>query len=307
VAIYTVAAHLPLRAALIGAAIYVAGMTASLLGFYRAADATPDIFLQEWLVNLLALTMAGVVGVTIRTRRAYVRELEARTRLLEREQDERARLAVALERGRIARELHDVVAHSVSVMVVQAAGAERLLERDPERARDALGNVRHAGSKALDEMRQLVGLLRQEGTPAELAPQRGLDSLEDLAAEVTRAGVPVELSVQGERQPLPRIVELSAYRIVQESLTNTLKHAGAARARVIVRYDPDELVVRVTDSGIADDRAARGEGTEEDGGGQGLIGMRERIALFNGELEAGPRPEGGYAVVARIPLVDRET
>jgi signal transduction histidine kinase len=302
VAVYTVAAHLALRVAIVGAAIYVVGMTFSLIGFYRTADPSPELFLQEWLLNILALSIAWVLGVTMRTRRAYVRELEARARLLEREQDERARLAVALERGRIARELHDVVAHSVSVMVVQAAAAERLVERDPARAAEALDNVRITGRRALEEMRRLVGLLRHEEAPPELGPQRGLDALEELAAEVTRAGVPVELSVQGSPRPLPQIVEVSAYRVIQESLTNTLKHAGPARARVILRYAPDALEVQVSDTGsVAAREPAQPEAPAEDGG-HGLIGMRERIALFNGELNAGPRPEGGYAVVARIPL-----
>ena len=302
IAIYTVAAHLPLADALLAGGIYVIGMFLSLLGTSQTSASAPDRFIAEFLINLLALALAWTVGVTVRTRRAYVASLEARAALLEREREDNARLAVALERGRIARELHDVVAHSVSVVVVQAAAAERLIDADPAGAREAMRIVASVGREALGEMRRVLDVLRDSGAGGGLAPQPGIDELDALARRMADAGLPVELSVQGEERPLPASAALSAYRIVQESLTNTLRHAGPARARVMLRYLPDALEIRVSDNGAG----ARASAVSE-GGGHGLIGMRERVALFGGELEAGPRPEGGYAVLARIPTVEPAT
>ena len=295
IAIYTVAAHLPLQEAVVAAGIYVVGMALSLIGFSRDSGLSLDVLLADFLVNLLALILAWTVGVTIRTRRAYVASLEARAELLEREREDNARLAVALERGRIAREMHDVVAHNVSVVVVQAAAAERLVESDPERARQAMRDVAATGRQALTEMRRLLGVLREDSAADDLGPQPGVAELRALADTVEDAGLQVELSVQGEERPLPASAALSVYRIVQEALTNSLRHAGPARARVILRYLPDALEVQVSDNGNG------GAEAPADHGGHGLIGMRERVALFGGELTAGPRPEGGYAVVARIP------
>jgi len=293
IAIYTVAAHVPLREAIVAAGIYVVGMALSLIGFSRDSGTSFDVVFADFLVNLLALILAWTVGVTIRTRRAYVAALEARAELLEREREDNARLAVALERGRIAREMHDVVAHNVSVVVVQAAAAERMVETDPERARQAMRDVAATGRQALTEMRRLLGVLR-DGASDDLGPQPGVAELRALAGTVEDAGMQVELSVQGEERPLPASAALSVYRIVQEALTNSLRHAGPARARVILRYLPDALEVQVSDNGV-------GGMPADEHGGHGLIGMRERVALFGGELTAGPRPEGGYAVVARIP------
>jgi signal transduction histidine kinase len=294
IAIYTVAAHVPLREAIVAAGIYVVGMALSLIGFSRDTGSSFDALFPDFLVNLLALILAWTVGVTVRTRRAYVAALEARAELLEREREDNARLAVALERGRIAREMHDVVAHNVSVVVVQAAAAERLVETDPERARQAMRDVAATGRLALTEMRRLLGVLRDGDASDDLGPQPGVAELRALAGTVEDAGMQVELSVQGEERPLPASAALSVYRIVQEALTNSLRHAGPARARVILRYLPDALEVQVSDNGV-------GVVPPAEHGGHGLIGMRERVALFGGELTAGPRPEGGYAVVARIP------
>jgi signal transduction histidine kinase len=294
IAIYTVAAHVPLREAIVAAGIYVVGMALSLIGFSRDSGSSFDVVFADFLVNLLALILAWTVGVTIRTRRAYVAALEARAELLEREREDNARLAVALERGRIAREMHDVVAHNVSVVVVQAAAAERMVETDPERARQAMRDVAATGRQALTEMRRLLGVLRDGDASDDLGPQPGVAELRALAGTVEDAGMQVELSVQGEERPLPASAALSVYRIVQEALTNSLRHAGPARARVILRYLPDALEVQVSDNGV-------GVVPPAEHGGHGLIGMRERVALFGGELTAGPRPEGGYAVVARIP------
>jgi signal transduction histidine kinase len=227
---------------------------------------------------------------------------------------------VAEERGRIARELHDVVAHSVSVMVVQAGAARRTMAASPDQATTALGQIESTGRQALVELRRLLGLLRDgdRGDGAALTPQPGLEHLESLAAAAREAGLPVEVTVEGEPRPLPAGVDLSAYRIVQEALTNSLKHAGPARARVRVCYGREALEVQVTDDGRGERSAARaGEGLvvvtigpdgvlelpgRRDGGGHGLIGMRERVALFGGTLEAGADPGGGYRVAARLPL-----
>ena len=300
IAIYTVAAHVPLREAIVAAGIYVIGMALSLVGFSRESGSSLDVLFADFLVNLLALILAWTVGVTVRTRRAYVAALEARAELLEREREDNARLAVALERGRIAREMHDVVAHNVSVVVVQAAAAERMVETDPERARQAMRDVAATGRQALTEMRRLLGVLRDGDAPDNLGPQPGVAELRALAGTVEDAGMQVELSVQGEERPLPASAALSVYRIVQEALTNSLRHAGPARARVILRYLPDALEVQVSDNGV-------GGVPPAEHGGHGLIGMRERVALFGGELTAGPRPEGGYAVVARIPTTGSGT
>lgn len=300
IAVYTVAAHRPLSDALVAGGIYVVGMFLSLLGFSQSTATSPEEFLAQFLINLLALALAWTVGVTIRTRRAYVASLEARAALLEREREENTRLAVALERGRIAREMHDVVAHSVSVAVVQAGAAERLIDSDPAGAREAMRNVASVGREALAEMRRVLEVLRDEEGAGGRAPQPGIDELQALARRVEEAGLPVELSVQGPERPLPTSAALSVYRIVQEGLTNALTHAGPARARVLLRFLPGGVEVRISDNGAG---TPRGEGAAA-GGGHGLIGMRERVALFGGRLEAGPRPEGGYAVVAHIPTTE---
>ena len=235
-----------------------------------------------------------LVGKAMRGRLAHMSVLESRAERADREQAERAEAAVRAERARIARELHDVIAHSVSVMVVQAGAAEEVLRTAPEGALDPIRAVQDTGRQALAEMARLLGMLRRDGEELGLAPQPGLDDLETLIAETRRAGLPVELQVEGERQPLPLGADLSAYRIVQEALTNTRKHAGDAGATVTLRYAADALELEVVDTG---DGAAKSVS-----GGHGLVGMRERVALFGGEVETGPRPEGGYRVRARLPL-----
>lgn len=204
----------------------------------------------------------------------------------------RAQEAVAAERARVARELHDVVAHSVSIIAVQAGAAEALVESDPARAREHIGAVRRTAGEAMTEMRRLMGVLRED--EAVYAPQPTLDDLERLAADVRATGVPVELVREGAGGPLPAGVDLAAYRIVQEALTNVRRHAGAAPTRVVVRRTADAVDVEVVNA------APDGPG-EGPGGGQGLVGMRERVRLYGGSLDAGPR-DGGYAVHARLPL-----
>jgi signal transduction histidine kinase len=212
-------------------------------------------------------------------------------RLAQRERDVAARQAVADERARIARELHDVVAHSVSVMVVQAQAGPRLIA-DPEGARGAFRAIEQSGREALVELRRLLGVLRATG-PAADAPQPGLGSLQSLVDQVREAGLRVDLRVEGDPVQLPAGVDLSAYRIVQEALTNTIKHAGAAEAEVLVRYGAGALDLEIVDNGSGP--AANGHQ------GHGLIGIRERVALFGGEMQAGARDGHGYAVRARLP------
>jgi signal transduction histidine kinase len=221
-------------------------------------------------------------------------EAKERAARAEREREERAQAAVTEERARIARELHDVVGHSVSVMTVQASAVRRLLRPEQEREREALLIVEQTGREALAEMRRMVGVLRRPEEAPALAPQPSLEHLDKLVEQAREAGLPVELRIEGDPLPLPAGVDLTAYRLVQEGLTNALKHARAERAQVLVRYGDGGIEVTVSDDG-------QGAGSG-DGGGHGLVGMRERVAVYGGELEAGPRPEGGYRLRARLPL-----
>jgi len=227
------------------------------------------------------------------------REREAadmRATLAEREREAAARIAVAEERARIARELHDIVAHAMSVMVLQVGAVRHKLPQALDEDKDALGRVEQAGRTALAEMRRLLGAMRSDADGVELGPQPGLDELDSLVEDVTRAGLPVRLHVDGERVPLPRAIDLSAYRIVQEGLTNTLKHAHASHADVTVRYRPDELELEVADDGNGP--------VTSNGLGHGLVGIRERVNIYGGEMSAGAAPAGGFVLNARLP-VDR--
>jgi signal transduction histidine kinase len=282
VAIYTVAAHLGRRAALVAAAAAAAPLALSEL----LVDGYPHA-----LQTLLLLGAAWVIGDNLGTRRAYLQELQDKADRLEREQEAQAARAVAEEQARIARELHDVVAHSLSVMVVQAAAANDVFASRPDRVREALAAIEATGRSALGELRSLLGSV-QAG--AEFAPAPTLERLDELVEQVRRAGLEVVVRVEGDERALPAAVELSAYRIVQEALTNTLKHARASRVEVGLRYADERLDVDVRDDG-------RGS-VNGDGGGQGLVGMRARAAVLGGTLEAGPRRDGGFAVSARLPL-----
>jgi signal transduction histidine kinase len=246
------------------------------------------------LVAGLVATACWLVGLGWYRRAAQASALRERAERAESERETAARVAVAEERARIARELHDVVAHSVSVMVLQAGAVRRLLRDDQAREREALDTVERTGREALAEMRRLLGVLRTPEEQAELAPQPGLSELPALVERTEAAGLAVELRLEGEPAPLPRGVDLSAYRIVQEALTNTLKHSGAGHAEVTVRYHPDAVDLEITDDG-------RGPAAGN-GGGHGLVGMRERATLYGGELSAGAREGGGFVVRARLPL-----
>ena len=238
--------------------------------------------------------ISWTVGFVLNRRAAQTRELRERAARLEREQIEASTRAVAEERQRIARELHDVIAHSVSVMTVQAGAVRRLLRPDQEKERQALETVEATGREALTEMRRLVGLLREQGAMPEFSPQPGMKTIDALLEGVRAAGLPVELDVDGAPQDLPPGVDLAAYRVVQEALTNALKYGGTAHAWVGVRWSDDEIQLE-----IANDGAGDGDGT---GGGHGLAGMRERVSLYGGEIESGPRDGGGYVVRARLPI-----
>jgi signal transduction histidine kinase len=239
---------------------------------------------------------AYLAGVAIGRRRARELVLTRHAERLDRDRERAAESAVAHERTRIARELHDVVAHAVSVMVVQAQGGRRIVRQEPGEAEEAFAVIERTGGQALGEMRRLLGMLRSADERASLAPQPGLEHLETLADDVRRAGLPVALELEGEPARLPPGVDVSAYRIVQEALTNALKHARPASATVRVRCLPAAVEVEVSDDG---------RGGAPDGGGHGLVGMRERVALYGGRLEAGDRPSGGFVIRARLPFEAR--
>jgi len=287
-AVGLIGAHGFTRKGFIGGAVALA-----VIGIVVAAD--PEGGFPDFLIIGGVAAFSWIVGLSMYERSRRTAELEERAARLERERDAEARTAVAEERARIAREMHDVVAHSLSVMVVQAEAAEAMLDVDAERARRPLASVQETGRSALAELRRMLGALREADGDAPLAPQPGLAGLDELVDHVRAAGLPVELRVEGEVRPLPSGVDLSAYRILQEGLTNALKHAGPARAEVLVRYGDRDLELSVSDDG-------RGRGAGGNGGGHGLVGMRERVALYGGDLDAGPRPGGGFGLRARLPI-----
>ncbi|MEU0128289.1 MULTISPECIES: sensor histidine kinase [unclassified Streptomyces] len=256
------------------------------------------------VVMTVPFVLAWVLGDSIRTRRAYFNQLEERAARLEREREAQSKVAVAAERARIARELHDVVAHNVSVMVVQADGAAYVMDTSPDQARQALETISGTGRQALAEMRRLLGVLRtgdaQES--GEYVPQPDVEQIEELVSKVRETGLAVDFKIEGTPRPLPSGVELTAYRIVQEALTNTRKHGGPdVGASVRLVYFDDGLGLLVEDDG----RGAPHELYEDggaDGAGQGMIGMRERVGMVGGTLDAGPRQGGGFRISALLPL-----
>jgi signal transduction histidine kinase len=244
------------------------------------------------LFDALPFVLGWSLGTMMRTLREYRAALEERNRQLDQEREVNARRAVLEERVRIARELHDVVAHHVSVMGVQAGVARRLFDRDPKEAVEAIGSVETASRQAIADLQQLVGVLRRQEEGDDLIPQPSLRRLPELVEHMQKAGLPVQLTMQGRPQQLPAGVELSAYRIIQEALTNTLKHGGPARADVTVRYDNGAVEVEVVDDGQGPPAGQPGSG------GKGLVGMQERVSLYGGRLDAGARPGGGFRVHA---------
>ncbi|HEY9408183.1 MAG TPA: sensor histidine kinase [Jiangellaceae bacterium] len=302
IAVYSAGAY----ATLARSAVVLAALMSVSVGYVLiSSDRAPGdgaYAISNVVISALAFLLVWGLGRAVRSRRAYTAELEDRAKRLERTSAAEVRAARAEERSRIARELHDVVAHHVSVMTVQAAGAQRTLDRDPQRSAEALRSIEATGRSALSEMRRIVGVLRgpdsdgADGAAADLAPAPGLSDLDALAAKLRATGLPVDVRIEGERSALPVGVDLTAFRIVQEALTNTIKHAGPSRANVVIRYRPGELEVGVSDDGRGLAAALEGRPT-----GHGLLGMRERVALYGGTLAVGPRPGGGFDVRARIP------
>jgi len=292
---YTSAAHLPRPLTFLALPVMFAGIVGVNVG-------AGGVSTGDYVFPATVVTLCWLAGRAVRARTLLTEELhEAAIRAQEAHEAE-AQRASAEERRRIAREMHDVVAHSVSVMVIQAGGARRIIDRDPERAAQAAAQIESTGRAALVEMRRLLGLLHI-GEGAELAPQPSLSELDALVARSRAAGLAVTLRVAGERRALPAGIDLAAYRIVQEALTNTLKHAGATATEVRVSWGEDELDLEILDRGRAGSDPHVPAVT---GGGHGLVGMGERVRLYGGELEAGQRPGGGFRVRARLPLEERE-
>jgi signal transduction histidine kinase len=296
--LYTLAAYRPRRISVAGLAICLLGSVVAIARWAHPVQISPLQWIFVGSITFAGPTLiAWVLGDSMRYRRAYLLALEDRAARLEAERDAQAQVAAAAERARIARELHDVIAHNVSVMVVQADGAGYALQAEPERARLALAAISRTGRQALSEMRRLLGVLRAGDERAELAPLPGLDQLRELLEQARAAGMSVSLTMEGSPRPLDEGAELAAYRAVQESLTNTRKHGGlAVAAAVTLRYEEDGLLVQVTDDGRSAAPAA-GEVA-----GHGLTGMRERIAMYGGTVQAGPLAGGGYQVSARLPF-----
>ncbi|WP_141575054.1 sensor histidine kinase [Actinomadura sp. WMMA1423] len=297
-AVYSVAAHRGLaQSALGGVTAFVYFLTYLLV---LPVEAAPEVLITDCAL----LIGVWVLGRNLRLRRAYFAELEDRAARLERARGTDARAARVEERSRIARELHDVVAHHVSVMTVQAGAARRIIDRDPGSAREAMSTIEEVGRTALSEMRRIVGVLRTdrdtERPGRELAPQPGLGDLGELLEHVRETGLSVQLWMEGEARPPSPGVDVAAFRLIQEALTNTLKHAGPqARAWVRLYYGDSDLTVEIEDDGRGTSTFMAGNG---DNPGHGLVGMYERVALYGGELKIGPRVGGGFGVRARFPL-----
>jgi signal transduction histidine kinase len=279
-AVYSGAAHTGGRRTFAAGSLTVVLFLVSLLGDPESTNVSGVVFFG------LALGAPWVAGRAVRRRRLNERRLE--------QEKEAAEAAIEEERARIARELHDVVAHAISVIVLQARAGRKVFASKPDESLGSFDTIERTGTQALEEMRRLLGMLRAPDDELALAPQPSLARLDALVEQVRRAGLPVELTVDGTPVDLPPGIDLSAYRIVQEALTNALKHAGPARARVLVRYEGEDLTLEITDDGL---------GTGDGGGtGHGLVGVRERVEVFGGELETGHRDEGGYTLRARLPL-----
>ena len=285
VAVFSVAARQTLRPALLGLAGALAAL--SLVIALTLSDLTNYLFVDTFILG------AWAAGRVVHGRQRRADEMEGRAIVAEREREARARVAVLEERARIARELHDIVSHSVGVMVIQAQAAQQRAGADAELG-GTLHTIETTGQQALGELRRLLGLLRRSDEEPAMSPQPGLRHLAELVDSVRRAGLPVTVDIRGDPVPLPPGVDLSAYRVIQEALTNSLKHAGHARARVVVSYASRELDIEISDDGSS--------AVHADNGGHGLAGMRERVSVYGGSLTAGSRPEGGYALRARLPF-----
>jgi signal transduction histidine kinase len=294
IALYTVASLAPRRQW--GAA--VAGISVLLLALSLVRG--EDLSAADLAGSVAIFAIAAVFGDSVRTRRAYTNQLELRATDLEANQEAQAQRAVAEERLRIARELHDVVAHAMSVVAVQSGVGAHVIDTDPAEAKRILENVKTSSRMALNEMRRLLGVLRDEGDgPVARTPAAGLEGVDELAEGLRQAGMNLAVRVEGTRPVVPPGVDLSAFRIVQEALTNVLKHAGPATVKVAICYHPESVTVEVEDDGRG---ASTAPADGHAGGGHGLVGMRERVAVFGGHLTAGSRAGGGYRVAATLPF-----
>ena len=287
VAVYTAGAYLPLRDAVAGLALAIAGIGAAFAGSSTNGH-------SDFAFTSVVVTAGWLVGRGMHGRVTQAKALVERTQRLEQEAEADRAAAITEERRRIARDLHDVIAHSVSVMVVQAGAAEDVFERDPAAVLEPIRAVQETGRGALVEISRLLGLLRDDGAELGLTPQPRLEDLPELVAQTEAAGLPVDLSIEGTARALPLGVDLSVYRIAQEALTNVRKHSAGSEARVLLRYSDDAVEVTVENDGVAV--------TNGHAGGHGLIGMRERVAVFGGTLDAGPLRDGGFRVIARLPV-----
>lgn len=293
VALYSLAAYETPRRAAIAVAVVAPFMFAYSVASQVDGQQPGNVW-PAWGFYVLAF----VLGHGLRRRQRLTAALEERTVQLEHEREQKARVAVIDERARIARELHDVIAHNVSVIVVQASVERRSVGDERPETQKTLEDIEHAARDSLVELRRLLGVLRHNDDVPALAPQPGLGALDALVDQVREAGLRVDVSVEGDPVRLPAGLDLAAYRVLQEALTNTLKHAHASRADVTVRYRPREVALEVVDDGRSNGSA----GGTVPGAGQGLVGMRERAELYGGELRTGRRAGGGYAVHARFPL-----
>ena len=279
------------RRAIVGLAAMYAGLQVTTAHF------SGKVYIGDVVFTTLLVAAPWTAGQAVRSRRIRVGELRRRAVELVAEREAQATAAVAEERTRIARELHDVIAHSISVMTIQAGAARLLLDDEPDRAEEALAHVEDTGRETLSEMHRLLGVLRTDTADGNrLEPRPSLERVEALVSDYRQAGLQIDLEIVGERRTLPSGLDLAAYRIVQEALTNTLKHAGAAKVSVRIAFGRDGVTIDVVDNGTPNGSA---NGT---GGGHGLVGMRERTAIYGGSLVAGPRPGGGFAVSARLPI-----
>jgi signal transduction histidine kinase len=309
IVLYTLAAYRPRRISVPGLIVCLIGSTTAIAVWVPLVQVNVREQQQQslWTAGAAAAVFYGpallawLLGDSMRWRRGYYRALEERAARLESERDAQAQIAASSERARIARELHDVVAHNVSVMVVQADGAAYAMDYSPQRTREALAAISRTGRQALTEMRELLGVLRTAADDnAALAPQPGLKEIADLLSSSRATGLPVSFTVEGLPRPLPAGSALAAYRVVQESLTNARKHGGpSVTAAVKLRFCEDGLKIIVSDDGD-------GGGAASDGAGHGLVGMRERVEMYGGKVDAGPRASGGYQVTATLPFGLRE-
>jgi signal transduction histidine kinase len=287
VGVYTVAAWCDRRQRIIGAAAVLIGLTVVAVAGIPGANQADNAF------NFVIFAAAYLFGSTMRNRRLYSEQLEERAKALERERDDQAQRAVTEERLRIAQELHDVVAHSMGVIAVQASVGAHVIDTDPAEAKNSLEAITHTSRSTLAEIRRMLGVLRDDNG-ASHAPAPSLADLDRLVRDVGTAGLEAEVRSEGTPVELPPGVDLTAYRIVQEALTNVLKHAGRARATVVVGYEENALRLEIVDDG-------RGVNGRAAPGGHGLVGMRERVGVYGGSFEAGPRVGGGFRVAVRLP------